>query len=459
MVIDYDTVLTVEQAVIGSLAIDPQKVAGEVFQRLDPEDFQIPQFRTLFEAARDVFLSGQPLDAVSMADRAGGAGYRETLADAMRMTPSAAHVLHYCDLVKIHSQTSRMREIGEQLSAVMDPEEGRALLAQAEGLLLDKQKVIEWTYLDYMRNLLDRIGKAETPQYLDWGLQRLNKKVRISAGFFCVIGAESSVGKTALALQFARHFAMTGHRVGFFSNETPRQGVGDRLASNGAGVPLEAIKDLQITETELGALWEEGRRAGKMALKIVQTGGWTVERIRAKILADRLDIVFIDYVQQIPWGRRTATRTEVVTNVSMALHEMAQTLGVTIVALSQVTPPDPNNKGQRRLLCKEDLRESKQLAQDGELIMMLDLVDPANRDGMRILIVDKNKDGECGQIYLDFDAKHMRFTQSGDGPPPPSDEDAPPPYKRKYKKRQDRRARYRDEDEEENEDQESMELP
>lgn len=77
----------------------------------------------------------------------------------------------------------------------------------------------------------------------------------------------------------------------------------------------------------------------------------------------------------------------------MALHSMAQELGVTVVALSQVTPPEPGKDGKRRQLRKEDLRESRQLLQDAEAILMMDLADPKDYRSQRVLIVDKNKDG------------------------------------------------------------------
>ena len=97
------------------------------------------------------------------------------------------------------------------------------------------------------------------------------------------------------------------------------------------------------------------------------------------------------------------------TNVSIALRSMAQRLGVTIFALSQVTPPDRDIKGKRRHLIKEDLRESRQILQDANEILMLDYEDTGKNYGPRVLIIDKNKDGELGRIRLGFDPQHMRF--------------------------------------------------
>jgi hypothetical protein len=57
-----------------------------------------------------------------------------------------------------------------------------------------------------------------------------------------------------------------------------------------------------------------------------------------------------------------------------------------------------------------NLRESRQLVQDADAIMMMDLTDLNDYTSPRVLIVDKNKDGCCGRMYLEFDAPRMRFS-------------------------------------------------
>ena len=98
-----------------------------------------------------------------------------------------------------------------------------------------------------------------------------------------------------------------------------------------------------------------------------------------------------------------------VTGISMSLHRMAQQLGVTVVGLSQITPAA---KGAKQAPTKDDLRESRQLKQDADVIMILspsnDEEDPENT---RILDVAKNKDGRCGKIKLRFEPQYMTFTE------------------------------------------------
>jgi replicative DNA helicase len=116
-------------------------------------------------------------------------------------------------------------------------------------------------------------------------------------------------------------------------------------------------------------------------------------------------IIFVDYLQLLQGSGEN--RTTQVTQISIALHTLAQSMGVTVVALSQLarqgkqdknTPPDMSA-----------LRESGQIEQDADLIMMLSLQDKDNPAGPRELRIRKNKEGTCPNILLDFDGKHQTF--------------------------------------------------
>ena len=214
----------------------------------------------------------------------------------------------------------------------------------------------------------------------------------------------------------ALSMAKGGESVGFFSYETDGDGVADRLLANAANVMLSRSKKKQLSEHDYQRVSAEGLRSDKVKFKLVESSGYSVDDIRAEVLIHRFSVIFIDYVQLIPAGR-TEDRWQVVTAVSMALHTMAQQLGVVVIGLSQVTPPEVNLKsGKRRMLRKSDLRESRQLVNDADVIMMMDLEDKSNPRSRRVLMIDKNKDGPLAKIYLNFDPDYMRFTSRTEPP-------------------------------------------
>lgn len=395
-------------AVLGSILVDPRCVP-ELMTILSPEDFPDSLHRRIFEAVSELYLARSPIDPVLVLDRLGSESYRDTLAKLMQATPTAAHAGEYARILRDqHSLTEIQAACMEICASGVDLARARELLAQAAALLVDRPDDRDKSYTDLLHDLLDRQADRTPPDWLDWGIPALNARLMIGPGRFVIIGADSSVGKTALALQFALSIARAGKRVGFFSYETSLEDATDRAAANDASLVLRRIKSKQLGREEFARVADAGGRSEKLQLRIIESARFTVADIRAKTLARQFQVIFVDYLQLVP--TRQKERYEAVTEISMELHRMAQELGVTVVGLSQVTVPEAPKKGPRRYITKDDLRESRQLKQDADAILLLDLSNPEDWDSNRVLIIDKNKDDARGRVVLAFDPKYMRFT-------------------------------------------------
>ena len=404
-----------QQAVLGALLIEPDKLAGKIFREVSPDALTSAPLRHIFEAAKELYLSDASLDIVTIADRA-GSSYVETMRQVMALTPTANNIDEYIRIVNDGYRLDRLHTLAEQMSTAASWTDGKAALEQASKLLAVQSNRRISSYTDLILRYLDRQGDGKPPWALDWGIEALNKNIIPRPGWFVILGADSSVGKTALALQMALSMAKGGESVGFFSYETDGDGVADRLLANAANVMLSRSKKKQLSEHDYQRVSAEGLRSDKVKFKLIESSGYSVDDIRAEVLIHRFSVIFIDYVQLIPAGR-SEDRWQVVTAVSMALHTMAQQLGVVVIGLSQVTPPEVNlRSGKRRMLRKSDLRESRQLVNDADVIMMIDLEDQSNPRSRRVLMIDKNKDGPLAKIYLNFDPDYMRFTSRAELP-------------------------------------------
>ena len=94
---------------------------------------------------------------------------------------------------------------------------------------------------------------------------------------------------------------------------------------------------------------------------------------------------------------------------------MAQSTGITVIALSQLTTQEYNKDGSVKAPRMDDLRESRQISQDADIILLLYRPWPDNKDKQgRVLLVRKNKEGELGSIDLDFDGKYQTFARPGE---------------------------------------------
>lgn len=393
-------------SVLGCLIIDPNRLAGEIFQRVTESDFRDATLHNLFAAAKTVWNSDTPLDPVTLLNAAGN-GYDQVIRQIMDATPTCAHWETYCEILRESSQLSQMRDLADKILDCSDIESARKLLAKAEGLVMDRPMYKITSYTDMIGGFLGRQQSKKAPDYLDWGMPELNEALSISPGRFVILAADSSVGKTAFALQLARNMAASGKRVGFFSYETSQADAADRVIANFADVRLPKIKRRRLESEDIKRVMQEGRRSDNLDWDLIECAGATVDDIRAITLMRRYDIILIDYVQLIP--DKGEARWQQVSNVSMDLHTLSQQLGVTVIGLSQVTP-SKTSTGERKALSRENLRESRQLILDAEAILIMDLTDPKDFLSPRYLKIDKNKDGPCGTMLLRFDPQHMRFS-------------------------------------------------
>ncbi len=392
-----------QQSVIGSLLIDPEHTVGLVMQALSPTEFT-GVHRTAFEAARAVWSEGGRVDAVVVLSRMGN-GYEEYLRGCMRVTPTAANVERYIAIVREQAALMALRGVGVQLVGAVDAADARRILDEAQTLMAERQGLRGLPVWSLMAEFVRWLRDPAPPAYLPWGIRQLDETLQAEHGDLIILGADSSVGKTALAVQLAWAQAARGQRVGFFSLETNALKLTRRLVAQRARVPMSALKTKQVREDQLADIMALGEASNKIPLSIYDAAGCGVDELRAAAVADRLQVIYVDYAQLLSAPGRE--RWEIVTAISMALHTMAQQLGVTVVALSQITADTGKAKAKPG---KDDLRESKQLKQDADLILMLSLADPEDPDSLRWLRIEKNKDGPLGSVCLRFDPEHMDFT-------------------------------------------------
>ena len=400
-----------QKAVIGSMLLAPDLTTGEIFQKARPKHFGDPALRHIFEAARELWDQNRKIDPVTL-QAAAGDDYSGTIRDCMLMTPSSVNISEW---LSICQSSARLQAMQAEAMAILNAATETEAVEAYERIGQELQgtgSVEVMTITELISSYLDRMQDRTPTDYLHWGIDSLDKTLYVSKGQFVVIAADSSSGKTAIALQFAYHMASKGKRVGFISLETPWESLGSRLMAERqvAGIALPVTMKKALSEDDYRRAADAGIRSDGMYFCLVRNC-FTLQEIRSVILQHRLDVVFIDYVQLISAPGRE--RWDIVTNIAMSLHRMAQQLGTVVIGLSQITP---QAKGSKQAPTKDDLRESRQLKQDADAILMLypDTADDAPKNG-RILEIAKHKDGRLARLKLNFEPEYMTFSYRSPG--------------------------------------------
>ena len=402
MAVTDDRWLDAQYSVLGSLLISPE-VVPKVMSETSERDY-LGTCLTVYKAVRKLFLAGEAIDPVSVAGEL-GPKYRDFLIQLMEVTPTAANIDHYITLCRDQARVSAVREIARKMAEQDNSEKLRKLLEDASGLMVDRPSLKITTMEDALRSFMSR--HTQKTDYLTWPVSELDDRLFAELGDLIIIGGYPSSGKSAWALQCAWHWAKK-YKVGFFSLETSSEKLFDRQMAAAVQLSMEDIKRNSINQAGWDKVCSMTTDILARNLELIPAAGMTPADIRAVTMMRGYQIIFIDYLQLLQGAGEN--RTAQVTSISIALHTLAQSMGVTVVALSQLA-----RQGQQQKNTAPDmsaLRESGQIEQDADVIMMLSLQDKDRPEGNRELRIRKNKEGTCPNILLAFDGKHQTFSKA-----------------------------------------------
>lgn len=418
--------LDAEYAVIGSMLIDPETVPGAL-GRLRPEDFESESNARLFEAMRSLWRAGRPTDAITVLSACGlerDPDARAYVAELMETTVTSANCGEYVEIVRELSMVRTLQGHALRLTNAPTLDECRAEVTAMQDVLGAGHRLEAWTLPDMLADFAKRKSELAPKEYITIGLGPIDANTFLERGDVMVIGGAPSDGKTAFALACAYHMAKT-HNVGFYSLETKREKLEDRLVASGFGIDFGAIKKSQLTDEDWMLFNEQLPDASARRLTVLRAAGMTADQITASARARGFDVVIIDYVQLIrPTVTRNVSRAEQMSEVSQTLHTFAQTSDTLVVELAQLTRQERGSKRERDMF---DLGESSQFEKDADLILLLyrptkgarfieddknsEALDP---DKTRILRIAKQKEGMRVRLPLSFDGAHQRFAVLGE---------------------------------------------
>lgn len=416
-----------EEAVLGSLLLDPG-VVDELAAILQPADFYRERHATLFAAALALHSRREPLDYLTLTaelDRrgqlpeVGGATY---LADLINSTPTAAHALAYARQVREMAVRRRILWFGSEaarLACDYDRPLAEVLTAVETGAFRLRDAAAETDHLRPMAEVvagvtaqLKALQAGQIPPRLSTGFGDLDSLLGgWHRGALNIIGARPARGKSALLLGCAAHAARQGHAVLLFSLEMTAAEIAGRLALAQAGVNLFNLNTGAQLTAQWPALSAALQEVAAMPIWLDDTAGSALPELRAKALrlATRtpLGLIAVDYLQLLTLGQRTERRYQELGGISRGLKALAKELNVPVLAAAQLSRGVEQRSDHKPTLA--DLRESGDLEQDADVVLLIDRKDVNAEFQPAELLVAKNRHGPTGAVPLLWQPTRTRF--------------------------------------------------
>ena len=421
-----------EQAVIGSMLIDPRCIA-EVVTKLRADEFYVRANRDVYETILAMFSYGQTVDPVTVIDQMKVRGvYDENvpayLAEIMRITPTSANVMEYVTIIKDRALLRSVSTVADEINAMVYEGSGAAedVLEAAEAKLHAVREnrgsggLKEIRHV--MQNVFDAMSEAAASGSripgLSTGLPDLDDLILgLNKSELVIIAARPGMDKTSIALNIALNVAMTQHKkVAIFSLEMSREQLVTRLLSRAALVPSQNLFTGRLTDQQWRDVAAAANTLSACDILIDDNSTLTVADMNAQCRTIRgLDLVVIDYLQLMSSaggrGFSNESRTQAVSDISRMMKVMAKQLGVPVICLSQLNRAAEARQDKRPLL--SDLRESGSIEQDADVVIGLYREGYNNREcenpNLAEAIVLKNRKGQTGTVQLTWVPEYTSF--------------------------------------------------
>lgn len=428
--------LDAEQAVLGGMLLSKDAIAEIIDAPMQARDYYRPVHETIHQAIMHLYGQGEPVDPITVGaeltkrgeiTKVGGASYLHTL---VQQVPTAANAVFYAEIVHEKAVLRRLTEAGVRITQLGYAGEGELdeIAGRVEAEVLDALKGREdsagyapvgedvapfWDRLDR------RMKGGATPTGVLTGLRDLDSLTGgLQPGQLVVIGARPAMGKSTLALDFARAATIThGKTAAFFSLEMGRDEITDRLYSAECKVGLHHIRAGSVSEADLNRMAERTPAIEAAPLVVDDSPNLSCLEIRSRarrIAQQRgLDLLVVDYLQLMQSGatRRAETRQQEVADMSRTLKLLAKELQIPVIALSQLNRGTEQRTEKKPVL--SDLRESGAIEQDADMVILLHREDAYEKETPRAgeadLIVAKHRNGPTATVTVAFQGHYSRF--------------------------------------------------
>jgi len=452
-----------EAAVLGAILLRNDAL-NDVVSIVTENDFYVPAFKSVFKAMMKLADRGQPIDIVTLehqlraVDELGLIGGIEGLGKLTDRYASSHNISHHAELVR---QTGAIRNL--VVAAQEIAEEGRgevedvpAFIDNAERRLLEVNQAGRQGSYKSAKDLIHGVFEGITERAklknpitgVPTQFTRMDEMTGgLQPGDLIILAARPSMGKTALALNFAQHACILQdkHRhlpeeeqpsrfpVLFFSLEMSASQLIERILCSEARVDAGKLRGGRLVEHEFAKLVRAADRVHKAPLYIDDSAAPTILELRARARRFRQDrqifppvpegskrkqlgLIVVDYLQLCRGGRgRYDIREQEISEISRGLKAIAKELELPVLALSQLNRGVDSRADHRPML--SDLRESGAIEQDADVIMFIYrearyVTDEQKRkeiERQSEVIIGKQRNGPTGTVNLMFIGEHTRF--------------------------------------------------
>jgi replicative DNA helicase len=411
---------------------EQRRVLAEVTAVIGADDFYRESHREIFRAMLELAGRRAPADAITLGDALRAHGRLEAIgghpyiAELAACVPTAANVVHYARIVREKAVLRALATAASEIASTAydSPADVRAFVTEAEARLssIARQPMgeAEVPLHAAIESVVENTERGELAG-IATGFDALDKALAgggFSRGSLNLVGATTSVGKTA----FATNIAVRRPRGGvlFLSVEMSRDEIIRRMIADLGLIDFADISGRRPAvpnERERERIADAARRLSAMPIEILYRRGLTPGNVRreARLVLPKfdgkLDLIVVDYLQLMNPDQREKRRDLEIASITKDLKAIASEFDVPVLLPSQLNRESVKAEGGEPQLWH--LRESGAIEQDADVVIFLWEARDENRLGGDLKIrwkISKQRNGpkfDLGHVL--FEPQYTRF--------------------------------------------------
>lgn len=401
-----DTSVELEQDIIGTILLAPNRIDA-IRRVIEPGEFAEPVHRAIFEAMVTLTDTGGTITPTTLRAAMGAQTQKDiggmTLAEylARLMADATANsTLSGASSAMMLRKVAKLRQIEEaaaQAATLLQEAGSAADPARVASELMGALDVVLSAHSDSGNDRVDAAEAAtraikamEEAERLKgkipgttWGFPAVDRMTSgMMPGDLLILAGRPGMGKTTFGLAAAIRAAQSGAGVAIFSLEMSEISLAQRAIADLAYRP-DAINvtyfDIRrgfVPQNARNRITAAAEAFGRLPLIIEQEAGLSVAQVAARsrqiarTLAIRgapLKVIVIDHIGLLRASSRYAgQRVNEVSEMTAALKALAKSMGVAVLALSQLNRGVEAREDKRPQL--SDLRDSGSIEQDADAV-------------------------------------------------------------------------------------------
>ena len=431
-----------EQTILGAILLD-KNIIYEV-ESLSSNVFYNEAHRIIFNRMLELHKKGVVIDIITLIDKLkinneleaiGGIAYLTSLGT---IVPTTSNIKYYIKIVEeLQQKRSIVQASYKLIEDIRSGEDINTSLNTFETVTEQKNEVkTDSTLRSIMTNIFDDLNSGEKVDKLKTGIPIIDKCTNgIAKGELVTIGANSGVGKSALAIKIAINSFLKGKKVLIISREMTKEQVAERIIFSYTGISKSKYENRDFNENDWQRIVRVMETFSTDDFKIDDKIS-TMQGIKKELRSFKPDILVVDYVQLLTPNSSKDSRERQVAELSRELKKITIDYGIIVFQLTQLAE---KGTGNYRPHGESYTRESRAIYHDSNIVIYIHNVteekelmqahkktvfkEKGSIDDMKItlerfkesgtkfieLIVDKNRSGEVGSNYHWFKGADLGY--------------------------------------------------